>query len=191
MWKNGSRCHPRSRLSFTVDVSTDISCNIMPPPLHPPPSHHLSAIQHTCRHKIPHVFFLPLNMTISFPSRPKESLQAVLRPTLWAKLKRNVGIVYTNGLNECVAARPNSQWECSVTRAFPFCRSSMRLNWHLTWMLIVQLSYLVVQKRGLIYTRHTFFIANNLCSCVGLCLKRPQQMPYGNVGEKALARLCQ
>lgn len=60
--KSGSHCHPRSRLGFTDDASTDISCNIMPPPA-PHPPHHLSAIQCTCRHKIPLVFFFP-NVTI-------------------------------------------------------------------------------------------------------------------------------
>lgn len=108
--KSGSRCHSRSRLVFPDDASADISCNIMPPAA-PPPPHHLSAIH--MQTQDPSCFFSKYN-NIYFPNGPKERLQAVLRATLWAQLKRNVGIVSTNGLNECVTARQNSQSECSL-----------------------------------------------------------------------------
>lgn len=181
--KSGSRCHPRSRLGFTDDASTDISCNIMPPPA-PPPPHHLSATQRTCRHKIPLVFcfFFSKNDNIYFPNGPKECLQAVLWPTLWVQLKRNVGIVYTNGLNECVAARENSQSECSVMRAF----LHSAVKWKKTLRHETELAFnttnvdpasWVGAKKWLIYTRHIYFpnnLCKQLCSDTELCLKRAQ-----------------
>lgn len=196
--KSGSRCHPRSRLGFTDDASTDISCNIMPPPA-PHPPHHLSAIQRTCRHKIPLVFFFFQMWQYSFSKRTKRTPAGRVAANLVGAVEKKRGYRLhkrPEWMSRSQTKQPIGMFPDASVCILPLSerkRSGMRPNWHLTWIMLILPARFVQKEKWLIYTRRIYFPCNlckQLYSGAQLCLKRPQQMPVNGPSMSVSLETC-